>query len=103
MAMGILLGSEQVVAGPVRTAVIGELSLGAEVQPVPGILPMVSVLARRGVRRVLVASAAVDEARLAGGIEVTGVDTPHATVRERDLAGCSSTSCPSSGGNVHSA
>src|SRR5436190_22539361 len=75
MAMGILLGSEQVVSGPARIALIGELSLGGEVRAVPGILPMVSILARRGLRRVLVAGSAVDEARLVDGIEVIGVGT----------------------------
>jgi magnesium chelatase family protein len=75
MAMGILLGSEQIVPGPRRLALIGELSLGGEVRSVPGVLPMVAVLARRGLRHVVVASAAVDEARLVDGIEVTGVET----------------------------
>ena len=75
MAMGILLGSEQVVPGPGRLALIGELSLGGEVRSVPGVLPMVAVLSRRGLRRVVVAAAAVDEARLVDGIEVVGVET----------------------------
>ena len=75
MAVGILLGSEQVRAGPGRIAMIGELSLGGEVQSVPGVLPMVAALARRGLRRVVVAAAAVDEARLVEGMEVSGVET----------------------------
>jgi magnesium chelatase family protein len=75
MAVGILLGSEQVVPGPDRLALIGELSLGGEVRPVPGVLPMVAVLARRGLRKVVVAAAATDEARLVDGVEVIGVET----------------------------
>ncbi len=75
MAIGILLGSEQVRAAPGRIALIGELSLGGEVRSVPGILPMVAGLVRRGVRRVIVAGAAVDEACLAEGAEVLGVQT----------------------------
>ncbi len=75
MAVGILLGSEQVVPGPDRLALIGELSLGGEVRGVPGVLPMVAVLARRGLRRVVVAAAATDEARLVEGVEVIGVET----------------------------
>jgi magnesium chelatase family protein len=67
MALGILLGSEQVRAAPGRIALIGELSLGGEVRAVPGVLPMVAGLVRRGVRRVIVASTAVDEASLADG------------------------------------
>src|SRR4029079_8192043 len=80
MAMGILLGSEQVRPGPGRIGLIGELSLGAEVRPVPGVLPMVAALARHGLRRVVVAETAVDEARLVDGIEVVGVATLVAAV-----------------------
>ena len=75
MALGILLGSEQVRAGPGRVALIGELSLGGDVRSVPGILPMVAALSRRGLRRVIVAAAAVDEARLVDGVDVVGVET----------------------------
>jgi magnesium chelatase family protein len=75
IAVGILLGSEQVRGASGRLAMIGELSLGGEVRAVPGILPLTAALARRGVRRLIVATDAVEEARLAGGIEVTGVGT----------------------------
>ena len=75
MALGILLGSEQVRAGPGRVALIGELSLGGEVRSVPGILPMVAALSRRGLRRVIVAASAADEARLVDGVDVIGVET----------------------------
>ena len=75
MAIGILLGSEQVRPGPRRVAMVGELSLGGEVRAVPGVLPMVAVLARRGVRAVVVSGAAADEARLVAGIEVVPVET----------------------------
>jgi magnesium chelatase family protein len=73
IAAGILLGSEQVRAGPDAVALIGELSLGGEVRSVPGVLPMVAALARRGIGRVVVAADAVDEARLVDGIAVSGV------------------------------
>jgi magnesium chelatase family protein len=75
MAVGILLGSEQVRAGSAWIALIGELSLGGEVCSVPGVLPMVAALAGLGLRRVVVAEAAVDEARLVRGMEVSGVET----------------------------
>jgi magnesium chelatase family protein len=52
---------------------VGELSLGAEVQATPGVLPMVAVLARRGIRRVLVPVDALDEAQLVEGIDCVGV------------------------------
>ena len=78
IAMGILLGSEQVIAAPGRIALVGELSLGGEVSPVPGILPMTAALRRRGVGRVIVPAISVAEAELVEGVEVVGV----ATLRE---------------------
>ena len=80
IAVGILLGSEQVRAGPDEVALIGELSLGGEVRPVPGILPMVAALARRGLRRVVVATPAVAEARLVDGVVVAGVGSLHEAI-----------------------
>ena len=72
IALGILLGSEQVRAGRGHPALIGELSLGGEVRAVPGILPMVASLHRRGVRRIVVPATTLDEARLVEGPEVIG-------------------------------
>lgn len=68
IAVGILLGSEQVRASG-RWAFIGELSLGGDLRPVPGMLPMVDALVRRGARRVVVPADAAAEARLAEGVE----------------------------------
>jgi magnesium chelatase family protein len=73
IAIGILLGSEQLRAAPGRVALIGELGLGGEVRPVPGILPMALALEAAGVRRVLVPAAAAAEAGLVRGLEVVGV------------------------------
>jgi magnesium chelatase family protein len=75
IAVGILLGSEQVRPDGVRWAMIGELSLGGDVRPVPGILPMVHALARRGYRRVVVPAAAWSEARLVDRVELAGAET----------------------------
>jgi magnesium chelatase family protein len=75
IAVGILLGSEQVRAATGRVALIGELSLGGEVRAVPGILPMAAALARRGLRRVVVPDTVKEEAGLADGIEAIGVAT----------------------------
>ncbi len=75
MAMGVLLGSEQVRPRAGVTALIGELSLTGEVRGVPGILPMVAALVRRGIVRVIVAEDAVDEARLAGAADIAGIRT----------------------------
>ena len=75
IALGILLGSEQLRAGPGRAGVIGELGLGGEVRRVPGVLPMCLALAACGVRRVIVPADAAREADLAPGLEVVGVGT----------------------------
>jgi magnesium chelatase family protein len=75
IAIGILLGSEQIRPGAGRVALIGELSLGGDVRSVPGVLPMVAALGRRGIRRVVVATGAVREAELVRGLEILGVDT----------------------------
>ncbi len=69
IAIGMLLGSEQLRAAPGRVAVIGELGLGGDVRTVPGLLPMLSALARHGVRRVIVPADAEPEARLVRSIE----------------------------------
>jgi magnesium chelatase family protein len=73
IAVGILLGSGQVRPGPMRPALVGELSLGGEIRRVAGLLPMVHALARRGVRRVIVAEDGIREAALVPGVEVLGV------------------------------
>jgi magnesium chelatase family protein len=73
IAVGILLGSEQFKARAGRAALIGEVGLGGEVRAVPGVLPMVAALARRGLGRVIVPTDAVEEARLVDGLEILGV------------------------------
>ena len=73
IAMAVLLGSEQIRPAPGRVGLIGELSLGGEVRSVPGVLPMVAALGRRGVRRILVPFGAVDEASLVEGAAPIGV------------------------------
>ena len=75
IAIGILLGSEQVRAGRMGLALLGELGLDGEVRPVPGILPMVAALAARRIERVVVAPSAVDEARLVEGMDVVAAAT----------------------------
>ena len=75
IAVGILIGSEQFTARPGRAALIGEVSLGGEIRPVPGLLPMVAALARHGVRRVLVPADGLAEAALVGGTESVPVAT----------------------------
>jgi magnesium chelatase family protein len=74
IALGILVGSEQVAANG-RWAVLGELSLGGDLRAMPGLLPMVVALAGRRVGRVVVPLDGLTEARLAGGIDVAGAAT----------------------------
>jgi magnesium chelatase family protein len=74
IAVAVLVGSEQVRPRG-RWALLGELGLGGEVRPVPGLLPMVAALAKRGAGRVIVPAAAVAEAKLVPGIEVVGAAT----------------------------
>ncbi|HEX5590018.1 MAG TPA: YifB family Mg chelatase-like AAA ATPase [Candidatus Limnocylindrales bacterium] len=75
IAVGILLGSEQFTAVAGETALVGELSLGSEVRPVPGLLPMLSALAAHGVARALVPAASLAEAALVPGIVSIGCAT----------------------------
>ncbi|MBA2275187.1 MAG: ATP-binding protein, partial [Chloroflexi bacterium] len=74
IAVGILVASGQIRASGGAWALLGELSLGGAVRPVPGVLPMVATLARAGYGRVAVPTANGDEARLVSGVEVAGVD-----------------------------
>jgi magnesium chelatase family protein len=75
IALGILLGSEQVHAARGRWALVGEVSLGGEVRHVPGLLPMLAALARRGVTRAVVPADGLAEARLVPSLEIQGVAT----------------------------
>jgi len=75
IALGILLGSEQLRVPRGRVAVIGELSLTGEVRRVPGLLPMVAALHARGVARILVPADGLAEAALVPGAEPIAVAT----------------------------
>ena len=75
IAIGILLGSEQLRANTGGVAMIGELGLGGEVRSVPGILPMCLALGARGIRQVLVPTEGLSEARLAPGVQPLPVGT----------------------------
>ena len=78
IAVAILLGSEQVHARRGRWALVGELSLGGEIHHVPGLLPMLVALARRGVRQAIVPADGMAEAGLVPTIE----SRPAATLGE---------------------
>src|SRR5690606_14774963 len=61
--------------------VVGELSLDGGVRPTNGILPMVSVAAREGLKRAFVPWDNADEAALVEGIEIYPVESLAALVR----------------------
>jgi magnesium chelatase family protein len=78
IAIGILLGSEQVHAARGRWGLLGEVSLGGEIRYVPGLLPMLAALARRGIAQAIVPADGLAEARLVRTI----TSHPAATVAE---------------------
>jgi magnesium chelatase family protein len=80
IAVGVLLGSEQLRTEGRGWALVGELSLSGEVRWVPGLLPMVAELARRGYRRVIVPATGAAEAGLVDGVELAPVETLGETV-----------------------
>lgn len=74
MALAALAASGEVPASSVRSALhIGELGLDGRVRRTRGVLSMVQVAQREGVRKVIVPSEAVVEASLVRGVEVIGV------------------------------
>lgn len=74
IAAAILLGSDQIAAAG-RWALLGELSLGGDVRRVPGLLPMLAALARRGIRRAIVPAVAMAEAALVPAIDAVPAAT----------------------------
>ncbi len=74
IAVGVLLGSEQLRPGPQRIALLGELGLGGELRAIPGLLPMLVALRRAGVGQAVVPAAAAREAALVDGIESVACD-----------------------------
>ena len=70
MALGILCASETLPKLPADAAFIGELSLGGDVRPVSGVLPMALYAARSGIRALYVPADNAAEATLADGLTV---------------------------------
>jgi magnesium chelatase family protein len=74
MALAALAASGEVRVSSVRSVLhIGELGLDGQVRRTRGILSMVQVAQREGIKTVIVPSEAVAEAQLVGGVEVVGV------------------------------
>ena len=69
IALGLLVSSEQVEpfrAG--RTLVVGELSLGGEIRPVRGVLPMAILARRLGLESILLPEENAEEAAIVEGL-----------------------------------
>jgi magnesium chelatase family protein len=81
IAVGILLASEQLTANVDRTLFLGELSLDGTVRHTDGILAMVSVGRREGIKRVFVPASDASEAALLEDLEVYPVESLAALVR----------------------
>lgn len=75
IAVGILVASEQVLSDPEPALFLGELSLDGALRHTAGILPMVELAHRRGIRRVYVPQADAEEAALLNKGEVYGLST----------------------------
>ncbi len=74
VAVAVLEAAERLPAGSGEDIVFfAELALDGRLRPVRGVLPAVMAAAKGGVRRVIVAEANADEARLVPGVSVLGV------------------------------
>lgn len=68
--LGVLAATGQMEPPPPDCAFFGELSLGGELRPVPGALPMAMAARRAGVRRLFVPADNAGEAAFADGLAV---------------------------------
>lgn len=71
--LGILSAAGNIRQPPDSCAFIGELSLGGDLRPVRGALPMALAAARAGVKQLFVPEENAGEAAFADGLEVYGV------------------------------
>ena len=72
--LGIMAAAGELRPLPEDAAFLGELSLGGDVRPVTGVLPMAMFAARQGIRQLYVPAANAAEATLADGLTVYGVE-----------------------------
>ena len=69
IAAGIILLMEGL-EPPEKTAILGEVSLDGDVEPVRGVLPLVIALRRSGIRRVILPEGNADEAAVLEDVEI---------------------------------
>ena len=72
--LGLMTAAGELPKLPEDSAFLGELSLGGDVRPVTGVLPMAMFAARQGIRQLYVPAANAAEATLADGLTVYGVE-----------------------------
>ena len=75
IAVGILLGSEQVAADVSRNVFLGELSLDGSLRHTAGILPMVALSSEKGFPSIIVSAIDAGEAALVEGAHIAAFDT----------------------------
>lgn len=76
IAVGILLSLEKLEEERLTdTMVIGELGLDGEVKPVKGILPIMMMAKRKGIRRCIMPEENAREGAVPGGIKIIGVSS----------------------------
>jgi len=75
--LALLAAGGQLPPLPVRTAFVGELSLGGEVRPVKGVLPMARAAAAQGITQLFVPKENAVEAAVIDGLCVYGVSAVH--------------------------
>lgn len=75
IAVGLLMAGGALITDLDDAIVVGELSLDGAVRHTTGILPMVALAAREGMRRAFVPAEDADEAALVEGIDVFPVDS----------------------------
>lgn len=75
IAVGILLASEQIMADPDHTIIMGELSLDGSVRHVSGVLPMAGLAQQAGYTTLFVPAEDAAEASLVEGLTVLPVST----------------------------
>lgn len=75
IAIGILIGGNQLIADLSDALIVGELSLDGIVRHTPGIISMVSLAAEKGLRRAFVPEVDAREAALIQGVDVYPIRT----------------------------
>ena len=84
IALGLLIAGGSLRADLDDAVVVGELSLDGAVRHTTGVLPMVALASRAGMRRAFVPFDDADEAALVDGIEIYPVDTLSGLMKHLD-------------------